>query len=349
MPKLQASSLTTTKSESGSDDEGARLLAEVWADPDADAPRLVYADWLLQHGDPRGEVIVLQVQGNDERRARQLIKKYGRSMLGVLAPVVYQPTFERGFVSDCTVEIHSAKQRELLWHPAWATVTSVTAYDPAVLESPAMKSLRVVRSLFIEDLARLSAREQPFAIESLEQLVLNLDEDEPHWRALYDMGAFENLRELGVSIDDEGDADVSFERWKWLLQGKLGKRLNRLRVDMSGISEPDVPDWIRAFDTSRVLAALELVPDGESALRITRVGNNLDMRYELHLRPKANKELEWRYGRAVKKLFAQFPMRRAPRLDIVLHRASRAAEVSHAQAYFGKLLAKQFSSVVVST
>ena len=41
-------------------DESA-LLAEIAANPEADAPRLVYADLLTQRGDPRGELIHLQV------------------------------------------------------------------------------------------------------------------------------------------------------------------------------------------------------------------------------------------------------------------------------------------------
>src|SRR5690606_10001290 len=40
----------------------AELLAAVHADPDDDAPRLVYADWLSGHGDPRGEFITLQIE-----------------------------------------------------------------------------------------------------------------------------------------------------------------------------------------------------------------------------------------------------------------------------------------------
>ena len=40
-------------------DEVALLDAVVGA-PHEDGPRLVYADWLLQRGDPRGELITLQ-------------------------------------------------------------------------------------------------------------------------------------------------------------------------------------------------------------------------------------------------------------------------------------------------
>jgi uncharacterized protein (TIGR02996 family) len=40
----------------------ADLIAAILAAPDDDAPRLVYADWLLERGDPRGELIVVQCE-----------------------------------------------------------------------------------------------------------------------------------------------------------------------------------------------------------------------------------------------------------------------------------------------
>ncbi len=40
----------------------ADLLAAVLARPDDDEPRLVYADWLQERDDPRGELIALQIQ-----------------------------------------------------------------------------------------------------------------------------------------------------------------------------------------------------------------------------------------------------------------------------------------------
>ena len=42
--------------------QGDALLHAILADPDDDAPCLVYADWLEEHGDPRGEFIRLQIQ-----------------------------------------------------------------------------------------------------------------------------------------------------------------------------------------------------------------------------------------------------------------------------------------------
>jgi uncharacterized protein (TIGR02996 family) len=99
-----------------SDDRDA-LLAAVAADPDADAPRLVFADYLDEHGDPdRAEFIRVQCElaalrpdprttpERDERprfwsllaRSDELEERHRRDWLG---PVVgeFSVTFRRGF------------------------------------------------------------------------------------------------------------------------------------------------------------------------------------------------------------------------------------------------------------
>src|SRR5262249_17123054 len=38
------------------------FLAAIHAEPDADEPRLVFADWLEDHGDPRSELIRIQCE-----------------------------------------------------------------------------------------------------------------------------------------------------------------------------------------------------------------------------------------------------------------------------------------------
>jgi uncharacterized protein (TIGR02996 family) len=42
-------------------ESGATLLQRVLETPDADEPRLVYADWLIERGDPRGDFISVQI------------------------------------------------------------------------------------------------------------------------------------------------------------------------------------------------------------------------------------------------------------------------------------------------
>jgi uncharacterized protein (TIGR02996 family) len=79
------------------------LVREVYARPDADDARLVLADALLAHGDPRGELIALQLAGGEDERQRarceQLLRAHGRRWLGDLRPVVYRARFARGFLA----------------------------------------------------------------------------------------------------------------------------------------------------------------------------------------------------------------------------------------------------------
>jgi uncharacterized protein (TIGR02996 family) len=85
------------------------LLAEVKAQPDDDAPRLILADWLQDQGDPRGELIHLQVVrarlAEDDprwvelrRRELQLLRRHVHDWLGPLADLAGHWYFERGFI-----------------------------------------------------------------------------------------------------------------------------------------------------------------------------------------------------------------------------------------------------------
>lgn len=83
----------------------ARLVAEVVAHPEDDGPRLVLADWLLEQGDPRGELIQVQCRhasapaGALAARANQLIAEHGVRWSSHLLPDAGRPVFERGFVA----------------------------------------------------------------------------------------------------------------------------------------------------------------------------------------------------------------------------------------------------------
>ena len=113
------------------------FLADIWAHPDDDAPREVYGDWLQQRGDPRGQLIALQMQrhrGSAEtaKQERALLVEHGRQWLGPLeAAVSNQYTFERGFVFRCKISWRKlAAAPHLFKHPAWGTVREYIL-DPA--------------------------------------------------------------------------------------------------------------------------------------------------------------------------------------------------------------------------
>ncbi len=82
------------------------LLREILANPDDDAPRLVYADALTERGDPRGELIVVQcllARGAPDReqleaREAALLKKHARAWLAPIRTSIHRWQWERGFL-----------------------------------------------------------------------------------------------------------------------------------------------------------------------------------------------------------------------------------------------------------
>ena len=78
----------------------AELLAAVQANLDDDAARLVYADWLIERGDVRGEILTLQVRFPD--RATELGEVLARLPRPAWA-AEWPPAFERGFAKKLVV------------------------------------------------------------------------------------------------------------------------------------------------------------------------------------------------------------------------------------------------------
>jgi uncharacterized protein (TIGR02996 family) len=121
------------------------LLGAIYDAPDDDAPRLVLADALLERGDPRGELIALQLRGDgaSKKRERELLDTHGKQWLGELAPVVMGGyTFARGFLAECRIDNrHLDRVKRLAGHPAWSTVRSLTGSALIGLH-PVMRGLR---------------------------------------------------------------------------------------------------------------------------------------------------------------------------------------------------------------
>jgi uncharacterized protein (TIGR02996 family) len=92
------------------------FLQAILEDPDDDTPRLIYADWLEERGDPRGEFIRLQCQlarmGQGDPRCpalqyqeQQLLGAHRAEWLGPLpqGTVLYEPIFRRGFLEEVSL------------------------------------------------------------------------------------------------------------------------------------------------------------------------------------------------------------------------------------------------------
>ena len=85
------------------------FLEDIKRHPDDDAPRLIFADWLDEHGDPRGELIRVQcaldrLPAGDARRdallrrERDLLLAHAQAWLGPLALAGGRWSFRRGLL-----------------------------------------------------------------------------------------------------------------------------------------------------------------------------------------------------------------------------------------------------------
>jgi uncharacterized protein (TIGR02996 family) len=132
------------------------LACEVHARPDADDARLVLADALLALGDPRGELIALQLAGATDDRALdridQLLREHGKSWLGPLREVTYRARFARGFVSRLELNGRwTATEPGWVRHAGDPTLATVEDLIPGrsvgqvyarFVTSPALRALR---------------------------------------------------------------------------------------------------------------------------------------------------------------------------------------------------------------
>jgi uncharacterized protein (TIGR02996 family) len=107
------------------------LLRTIYANPDDDGPRLVYADWLTEKGDPRGEFIQLSCNiasrgpadpewsdpasdlVRQAERAKALEAKHAKTWLAPVRQLMLGWQFERGFLARARV-----KMRRFLGDPA---------------------------------------------------------------------------------------------------------------------------------------------------------------------------------------------------------------------------------------
>lgn len=192
----------------GSARSAEALLAAIYANPDDDAARLVYADLLSDLGDPRGEFIALQIARGDRvptARELELQKLHGKAWLGELAPVLSwgkgyaRTTFRRGFLSNADIILSVGKKlRPILTHPAWSTVESFGRMyrdDDHLLEHAPLRALKEL-AVNAELVAHLAARKDkltsltrvqlgypPCTREALHEALPNLVTVGAHWQA----------------------------------------------------------------------------------------------------------------------------------------------------------------------
>lgn len=154
------------------------LLAAIYAHPEDDAPRIVYADWLQERDDVRGEFIALQLQPTAESRKREraLVKQHRKAWLGPLATVLRgEVEFRRGFPASATVTFRHQRDVEQYGAlPEWATLQELEWGHQIVRDDqrkwarfvgPAMHDLRIARRPHLD---HVLAAQRPWRLELLE-------------------------------------------------------------------------------------------------------------------------------------------------------------------------------------
>ncbi len=226
----------------------AQLLAAVHRQPDDDGPRQVLADALIERGDPRGEFIVLQIAGADERRQRRLLAAHEKSWLGPVAEVTKKDSrvWRRGFLDECTFLPRGKHLAAAVGHPAWASVRvfdfgSVDSGALPILMHPSMRGVRVIHKLGEHSGLTLSKASPPFAIEEIDGALLD---DHGLWPFLLDPSGLPSLTKVTLTAWFGVDDDPAQLRPLW--QSRLGRQLSVFRFKL-------YPHYFRAW-SAEVLA-----------------------------------------------------------------------------------------------
>jgi len=214
------------------------FLEAIYADPFDDAARMVYADFLTEREDPRGELISLQLARAGGRatedsikREKSLIRKHGKAWLGQFDRVLAKDhrVFERGFLTEVAFRYRSGVLPKEINDPAWATVTRIEMTWEldhlerltALLAVRAFRSVRGIFNLGETLLASLLEEENPPAclalLEDLE-LVIQAWSDEngrAERRAFLAKAPLPNVKRL--------DLTATVEEAETILAGTLGK------------------------------------------------------------------------------------------------------------------------------
>jgi uncharacterized protein (TIGR02996 family) len=259
------------------------LLAAILDAPDDDAARLVYADWLEEHGEqPRADFIRVQCTlarldvedpyGKEhqrlEKRQEALLRKHQREWLAPLKGLAHKCTFRRGFVEEATLSarVFLGKAKALFALTPLRRVDLTEVDDPeAVAASPFLRRLTGLsisdEGSVSDDLAEALARSRHVA--GLTRLELTGERDGPQ---ISDMGAaalaasahLGGLRVLRLPDNALGDEGV--------IALARSRRLKNVReLDLSTIT-PELgggsligPAAAQALAASAALASLEVL------------------------------------------------------------------------------------------
>lgn len=202
----------------GSEDE---LLAAIYADPDDDGLREVWADWLLERKDPRGEFVALQfalhrntASAKDHKRLGSLLRRHQAEWLGELAIVTKNRVFRRGMLEQAEL-MSEGSAAEDLWQRVLVDerLSTVRRLEKGkaneglyirFLASPARRSLREAQAQSSNTVDALVTAKEPFRVE-----VLRMDRASPEsLKAIARSTTLPALHTLEIDVGEKLDGMI---------------------------------------------------------------------------------------------------------------------------------------------
>lgn len=272
-------SLVTRQTRVAIDADERRLLDAVVAEPDQDAPRLVYADWLITRTDPqlaaRGELIVVQcaleqLQDTDEHnrlKARdfELVERHGNTWcahvgLGAVRYNWYdsewEADFQRGFIE--TVSLPASEYPGV----AGPLFTNEPVRRLVLLGAHAEVMARLPGSVYLRRLQSLALRGQ-WRTDFGQRYLMDSALGAATLAAIASSGHVANLQRLEVADHQIGDAGSDA-----IARAPSLGALRELCLRSTGIG----PQGALALACSRLAAQLEVLvldgnPIGDEAAR----------------------------------------------------------------------------------
>lgn len=227
-----------------------QLLAAIYANPRSDEPRRVYADFLQERGDPRGEFIASQLDeahGSDQRE-RELLQQHGAKWLEPLNGALVDDSVKwaRGFPVAGSLNYDAAfGDRDERLEPL-ATLEHLDLYGTIshVMISMSdegawkfvrnLRHLRTIRGLPLGALVPLAAAEMPYAFETIDCASRNVRPEEAQAMNAALAAAMKRgtglpaLEKLCIDWRSIGEKP---EAYAWIAETDAGRRLRSLVVN----------------------------------------------------------------------------------------------------------------------
>ena len=231
------------------------LLDAVHDDLGSDANRMVLADRLQELGDPRGELIALQLarartSGEPSPREQELLEWHGRAWLRPVASAFAAYTFRRGFVASATIDERVMLKPIAMDDRIWSTIEELETTNSTLALSPSLRSLRrlattgiVVRALAEADrsfpkLASIIGTRRHMPQRPCVNTGVAFGPDVALFARTT---ALDHVRAMSLEIDAHTEA---------FLRTRLGRRLEHVELFQPDLHGLDAARWRQVFEAN---------------------------------------------------------------------------------------------------